>query len=301
MTDPKRSLNKLRRPFFWLRKRLTSMETATVTSSTETTRAQERPWYRPTMLKVTILALALLVLLPTRANGQFGLDTAAILAALSKMQSLMNTYMATPLKTINQYEQSAAKYEQEVMYPLTAINQAKSSVSQFESQFSQVSNMFHVNVSSATLPQSRGLENVLLSRNAGNVPSVSSQFQSVYGVVMAQNTTSPAVRTMTDMTDAQAQDAMKRALEIDSLADMELSMADQMGQQITQAAPGSAPILEAEADVWVVRANAYTQAALAELMRTRGIDLANQSKNAKLATSDTTSHNNLVNGLLTNR
>ena len=51
-----------------------------------------------------------------------------------------------------------------------------------------------------------------------------------------------------------------------------------MGQQISQAAPGSAPILEAEADVWVVRANAYTQAALAELMRTRGIDLANQSK-----------------------
>jgi len=45
----------------------------------------------------------------------------------------------------------------------------------------------------------------------------------------------------------------------------------------TAAAPGSAPILEAEADVWVVRANAYTQAALAELMRTRGIDLANQS------------------------
>jgi hypothetical protein len=301
MTDPKRSLNKLRRPFFWLRKRLTSMETATVTSSTETTRAQERPWYRPTLLKVTILALALLVLLPTRANGQFGLDTAAILAALSKMQSLMNTYMATPLKTINQYEQSTAKYEQEVMYPLTAINQARSSVSQFESQFSQVSNMFHVNVSSATLPQSQGLENVLLSRNASNVPSVSSQFQSVYGVVMAQNTTSPAVRTMTDMTDAQAQDAMKRALEIDALADMELSMADQMGQQITQAAPGSAPILEAEADVWVVRANAYTQAALAELMRTRGIDLANQSKSAKLATSDTTSHNNLVNGLLTNR
>jgi hypothetical protein len=301
MTDPKRSLNKLRRPFFWPRKRLTSMETATVTSSTETTQAQERPWYRPTLLKVTILALALLVLLPTRANGQFGLDTAAILAALSKMQSLMNTYMATPLKTINQYEQSTAEYEQEVMYPLTAINQARSSVSQFESQFSQVSNMFHVNVSSATLPQSQGLENVLLSRNARNVPSVSSQFQSVYGVVMAQNTTSPAVRTMTDMTDAQAQDAMKRALEIDALADMELSMADQMGQQITQAAPGSAPILEAEADVWVVRANAYTQAALAELMRTRGIDLANQSKSAKLATSDTTSHNNLVNGLLTNR
>jgi hypothetical protein len=78
-------------------------------------------------------------------------------------------------------------------------------------------------------------------------------------------------------------------------------MADQMGQQIAQSAPGSAPILEAEADVWVVRANAYTQAALAELMRTRGIDIANQSALSKLATTDTTNHNSLVNGLLTSR
>jgi hypothetical protein len=96
----------------------------------------------------------------------------------------------------------------------------------------------------------------LLSRNAANVGSVSSQFQSVYGGVMQQNAASPAVRTMTDMTDAQAQDAMKRAIEIDALADAELQEADQMGQQITAAAPGSAPILEAEADVWVVRARA---------------------------------------------
>ena len=50
-------------------------------------------------------------------SSRFGIDTAAILAALSKMQSLMNTFIATPLKTINQYEQSVAKYEQEVMYP----------------------------------------------------------------------------------------------------------------------------------------------------------------------------------------
>jgi hypothetical protein len=158
-----------------------------------------------------------------------------------------------------------------------------------------------VNVSSATLPQSSNLESLLLSRNAGNVESVSTQFQSVYGGVMQQNAASPAVRTITDMTDAQAQDAMKRAIEIDALADAELKEADQMGQQITAAAPGSAPILEAEADVWVVRANAYTQAALAELMRTRGIDLANQSAITKLATTNNTSNNGLINGALTNR
>ena len=90
-------------------------------------------------LKAAVVVLAVVAILPTRANGQFGIDMAAILAALSKMQSLMNTYIAAPLKTINQYEQSVAKYEQEVMYPLAAINQAKTSVMQFENQFNQIS------------------------------------------------------------------------------------------------------------------------------------------------------------------
>jgi hypothetical protein len=300
MTDLKRSPVKLRKPFFWLRKLKGGSEPVKAAPGIEAGQPQA-PWYRPTLLKTAIVALALVIIMPTHANGQFGIDTAAILAALSKMQSLMNTYLATPLKTINQSEQSTATYEQQVMYPLTAINQAKTSVTQFESQFNNIGNMFHVNVSSATLPQSQSLETTLLSRNAGNVSTVSPQFQSVYGVVMTQNSASPQVRTMTDMTDAQAQDAMKRAIEIDALADAELNAATQMGQQISQAAPGSAPILEAEADVWVVRANAYTQAALAELMRTRGIDLANQSKAAKLATTDNTNNNGLINGSLTNR
>ena len=301
MTDPKKNPNKKRRSFFWQRKPCLLQDLTKPTIVAEAPQREGQPWYRPSLLKVAIVVLAVLAILPTRANGQFGIDTAAILAALSKMQSLMNTFIATPLKTINQYEQSVAKYEQEVMYPLVAINQAKSSVMQFENQFNQVSGMFRVNVSSATLPQSQNLESLLLSRNAANVPIVSSQFQNVYGVVMAQNAASPQMRTMTDMTDAQAQDAMKRAIEIDALADAELNEANQMGQQISQAAPGSAPILEAEADVWVVRANAYTQAALAELMRTRGIDLANQSKTSKLATTDNTNNNSLINGALTNR
>lgn len=302
MADPTNNPFKQRRSLFRWRKLRVASAPAIVPVLAEPPREEKsRPWYRPSFLKVSVVALAVLAIFPSRANGQFGIDTAAILAALAKMQSLMNTFIATPLKTINQYEQSVASYEQQVMYPLTAINQAKSSVTQFESQFNNISSMFRVNVSSATLPQSQSLESLLLSRNAANVPNLSGQFQNVYGVVMAQNAASPQVRTMTDMTDAQAQDAMKRAIEIDALSDAELKEASQMGQQISQAAPGSAPILEAEADVWVVRANAYTQAALAELMRTRGIDLANQSKIAKLATSDNTNNNSLINGALTNR
>ncbi len=300
MSDNKRNSNERRRAFFW-RRRPPLEVPAKFADSGDATKSDAQPRYRPSLLKGAVAVLAVLAILPTHANGQFGIDTAAILAALSKMQSLMNTFIATPLKTINQYEQSVAMYEQQVMYPLAAINQAKSSVMQFENQFNQVSGMFRVNVSSATLPQSQNLEALLLSRNAANVPVLSGQFQNVYGVVMAQNTASPQTRTMTDMTDAEAQDAMKRAIEIDALSDAELNEANQMGQQISQAAPGSAPIMEAEADVWVVRANAYTQAALAELMRTRGIDLANQSAIRKLATTNNTTNNGLINGALTSR
>lgn len=301
MADMTNKTNKMRKPFFWRRREPIAAETVRLASPIESDQPKDHPWYRPTVWKAAAVAAIALMLLPGRANGQFGIDLAAILAALSKVESLMNTYVAAPLKTINQAQQSIATYEQQIVYPIAAINQARNSVTQFESQFGQITNMFKVNVSSATLPQSQNLESLLLSRNTASISTVSPQFQNVYGVVMPQNTASPQLRNMTDMTDAQAQDAMKRAIQIDALADAELAEADQMGQQISAAAPGSAPILEAEADVWVVRANAYTQAALAELMRTRGIDIANQSKMSKLAAADSMGSNRLINGSLTNR
>jgi hypothetical protein len=301
MADKKNKTNKLRKPFFWRRTEASAAETVRLASAIEADQSKDHSWWRPTVWKAAGLAVVALMLLPGRADGQFGIDIAAIMAALSKVESLMSTYVAAPLKTINQTQQTVAKYEQEVVYPIAAINQARNSVTQFENQFSQVTNLFKGNVSSATLPQSQNLESILLSRNAGSISTVSPQFQNVYGVVMAQNAASPQIRNMTDMTDAQAQNAMKRAIQIDALADAELAEADKMGQQISTAAPGSAPILEAEADVWVVRANAYTQSALAELMRTRGIDIANQSKLSKLAATDSTSSNRLINGVLTNR
>jgi len=301
MTEPRENPNKSQKLLFWRRKLVIASRLGKPAMPPEPVLRETQKWYRPTLLKGAMVAFAVVAILPTRANGQFGIDMAAVLAALSKMQSLMSTYIAAPLRTINQYEQSTAEYEKEVMYPLTAINQAKTAVTQFENQFKQVDGLFRVNVSSATQPQSQSLEALLLSRNAGNVSSVSGRFQSVYGIVMPKNAASPELRSITDMTDAEAQDAMKRAIEIDALADAELNEANQMGQQISQAAPGSAPILEAEADVWVVRANAYTQAALAELMRTRGMDLANQSARAKFATTDNTTNNGLINGALTNR
>jgi len=88
------------------------------------------------------------------------------------------------------------------------------------------------------------------------------------------------------MADAVAQEAMKRAIEIDQLANREIQAGNQINQSIQSAAPGSAPIIEAQADAWLVRANAYTQAA-ADLMRVRAIDLAGAGAGVKSGATNT--------------
>ena len=248
--------------------------------------------------KGAIAALAFLALAPRPAHAQFGFDLAVVLAALQQMQQMMQQYIAAPLQTINQAEQSLSSYYHEVVYPQTAITQAQQAVVQSEGQFQQISGLSNANISSATLPQSQSLESVMLSRNPSNASAVGTQYQSVYGPVMPVNTAAPEMRAMADMTDAEAQDAMKRAVAIDALSDAELAQATQLGQQIAAAAPGSAPILEAEADAWLIRANAYTMSALAELTRTRSIDIANQSAILKIGTTQTTFTSGYVNSAL---
>jgi hypothetical protein len=90
------------------------------------------------------------------------------------------------------------------------------------------------------------------------------------------------------MADAAAQAAMKRSIAIDNLANLEIQAANQINQSLQIAAPGTAPIIEAQADAWLVRANAYTQAAIADLMRVRAIDLADAGANIKSGATSTT-------------
>src|SRR6202007_415934 len=89
------------------------------------------------------------------------------------------------------------------------------------------------------------------------------------------------------MSNEKTKAAMKKAVEIDALANLELQAAEQINQQLQTAAPGSSTILEAETAAWLVRANAYTQSAMAELVRVRSIELANSSGQLKFSASHT--------------
>ena len=250
-------------------------------------------------LTVAIVLVAI-ALLPSRAFSQFGLDPccAIISVGLNTISGLLKSVVAQPLGQIQQMRQQALNFEQQVVYPASAIAQAKNLAGQFQGQFTQMRQLFQTPVQSATLPQPQQLEQTILSRNVNVIPQISASYTAVYGPVMSETDASPGIRDVTDATDAEAQAALKKSVEIDALADLELQAADQMNQQLKTAAPGSAPILEAQASAWVVRANAYTQSAMAELVRVRSFDLADRSAQLKFSTSHSVSLRNTTNQML---
>jgi len=242
--------------------------------------------------KVLAFAFTLTVvvmILPSKARSQLGLDPccAIISAGLSTISNLLSSVVANPLGQIQQLEQQSANFEQQVVFPLTAVNQARGLATQSQAQFTQMRQIFQLPVSSATLPTPQQLEEVLLSRNPGAVSQVTTNYGSLYGTMMPPTDAPQPVRDLVDMTDAEAQAAMKKALEMDALADNELQAAEQINQQLQTAAPGSAAILEAQTSAWLVRANAYTQSAMAELVRVRAIELANHGAQLKFSAAHT--------------
>ena len=240
--------------------------------------------------KARLLAItAALMLVPIFAVGQFGLDPccAIISVGLNSISGLLKSVVAKPLDSIQQIEQQSATFHQQVVYPITAINSARGLVTQMEGQLQNVQQIYRVPVNSATLPNPQQLESVLLSHSSGQIPQVAQVYASVYGQVMQPTDAPQAVRDVVDMADAEAQAALKKAVQLDALADLEIQTADKINQQLQTAAPGSAPILEAEAAAWKVRAEAYTQSAMAELVRVRAIELAGGSADLKLAATNT--------------
>lgn len=241
------------------------------------------------------------VAVPRQAEAQFGLDLAAVLAGLEKISSLLTSSVASPLKAIQSVEQQEQQYQQMVLYPQQAINSAKALSASFTAPMKSMQSLLNLKYSSATLPAAQQLEQVMLSGNANSIGSFGSTYSQVYGSLPSATAAPQNVRNTIDLTDAQAQDAMKKAIELDALATRELEVAQTLNQQIQTAAPGTAPILEAEGSAWVLQANAYSQSGMAALLRVRTTELSNAGAATKSSTAQTQQLNQNLQGILTPR
>jgi hypothetical protein len=219
------------------------------------------------------------------AHSQFGIDIAAILAGLKEVDSTLNSAVASPLKLLNQVEQQERQFQQEVLYPVAAINSARQMATSFSSSFLSFRQLGSMNIASAQLPYPQQLEQQMLSANPNDIGTIGSAYQNVFSPLPPQTTVPQNIAYQIDMGDAQAQDALKKAIELDAFAGREMEVAQKLNQQIAASAPGTAPMLDAEASAWVVQANAYTQMGMAELLRVNSANLSNRGGALKDSTT----------------
>jgi hypothetical protein len=256
-------------------------------------------WLHKTRLFVA--GLILVIAAPRSIQSQLLPDPccALLAAGLSTINATIKSVVGGGLNNILGVDQQIQQFERTVIFPIARIQQAIAVVTRLQVNALQIKSLLQINVASATLPPSQQLEQTLLSRDPNQITQAGANFAALYGPVPSPTDASAQVRNIVDMTDATAQAAMKRSIEIDALADQEIQAADQIDQGIQGAAAGSVPILEAQAATWVLRSQAYTQAAVADLIRVRGIALANSSADIKMGASNTTSLRQALQNILT--
>ena len=246
-------------------------------------------WVWTQRTKILVLILVVTLIAPQPTKGQIlPMDLVAIVTAIGAINTAITNVIGAGLRDIsgalnavNGVLNAIQRFFQNTVYPPDAINRARGVVGTVQGFYNIIRGLVNLNVASATLANPRQLETVLLSRNAGNIGQVANRFTTVYQAIPPPTDAPPAVRDLIDMTDATAQAAFKKAIAIDDAADQLMDASDQLAAELAVAAPGTAPMIEAQSAAMLVKANALTQSATAELFRIRAIDMANTGASLK--------------------
>jgi len=141
-------------------------------------------WEHRKVLLVLVLIVSLIAPQPVRA--QFGIDWAAIVAAINSIGTAIANTIGPALRaingalgTLNQLMSTIQAFFVNIVYPQAAIARAQGLVGAVGGLYTQSQAISTVNVSSATLANPQQLEQLLLSRNPMNVPGVSGGYQPV--------------------------------------------------------------------------------------------------------------------------
>jgi hypothetical protein len=103
---------------------------------------------------------------------------------------------------------------------------------------------------------------------------------------------------MMDMDDASALSALKTTVVSDQSGNQMLVLADQMEQQAAQAAPGSTPLLAAQAQIANLESQAFLQRMLASELRQEATKLAHDNALRKRSAEATRNLRNQVHEIL---
>src|SRR5258708_35011433 len=96
------------------------------------------------------------------ARAQLGIDTAAILAGLSAINSTMQAVMQVPMQLMQQTDSDMADFTQNSVFPTSQITSAQSLATQSVASSTQMQGIINTQTTSAQLPASQQLETVVL-------------------------------------------------------------------------------------------------------------------------------------------
>jgi len=252
-----------------------------------------KDWRQVTAL---ILAGVLVVALvsPPSAHAQ-----ASLVGAIEAVLNVINGVIHTALNAVNSVRATIQQFYQEAVWPVSLINQAKALVTQMIGQYrGLMQGIFSINLKSATLADSTALESVMRNHQTSDFGSLTGSFGTTFGGVPAPAAANPADRTMMDMDDALAMDNMKTLKESDAADDLALQAANNIEDQASQAAPGSAPFLTATAVATAIESQALTQKMLAAELRQEAAYIAHQNALRKRGASITGDVNTQILNLL---
>ncbi|HET9364872.1 MAG TPA: hypothetical protein VFT65_16420 [Candidatus Angelobacter sp.] len=215
--------------------------------------------------------LCLMVLAPMAAHA----GVADIITLLNTITSTLQGSIGQALGSIQSITTTARNFEQQVVWPVTLINQTRAEIAQVRAQWTSLAGQIQsIPTNSARLTNPRQLEALLRGQLGGNRGQISASYNQIYQALPPANQATPAQRNLMDIDDALALGALKTATASDQASQQMLNVADGLEQQAVSSAPGSAEILTAQAQASNLQNQAMLQRMLAAELRQEAARLA---------------------------
>ncbi len=228
--------------------------------------------------RAVLLLVLLVFMLPLTANAGVG----DIIQLLITITNTLKGEIGQVLGDIQKVNSARQNLQQQVVWPVTAINQAKNSVLQVRSQFTGLANQVHaIEVSSASLVNPQQLESLLRSNQAGNVSGIQPAYLKIYGAVPSVNEAAASDRNLMDVDDAMVAGSLKTAAVSGQASEQMLTVADSLERQSAVTSPGAAPLLTAQAQIANLQNQAFLQKMLAAELRQEAARLAHDNATIK--------------------
>jgi hypothetical protein len=190
-------------------------------------------------------------------------------------------------------------FRQEIIWPLVLITQTRSFISATRARYTGL--MFQIEGiknNSATLALPMQFESLFRSAQAGTITQIPLIYMHVYQPIAQAGIAQPLQRNLMDIDDAMAMDSLKTAMVSDQNTQGMLTLADSLEQQAMISAPGSAPMVTAQARVADLETQGQLAKMLAAQLRQAATKLALQNAVLKQSAAATQSLQNQIQQVL---